>query len=254
MKTLSAVSLNCRSLGRRLAEARLRSQRTQKSLAQACGLAQSDISKFESGERWPTLPQLVQLASELRAPLQWFLTGQEQPGFDLADTAIQLQRLGLVDLFVPQSRAPGAFLPPEQVLARMVCDEAPDPRLVEAAPALLAWNSLNPLLLKAFCLSTGNRRTTSRLAWLADVALTIHRGQGFPGGLVDPRALSKFVAHTKRPARPDDLGHPAGKDAKLPPVSRRWNICYAADLNTFLQRARRLHELRTQESGAENRP
>jgi transcriptional regulator with XRE-family HTH domain len=231
-------------VGRWLTQARLQRQLTQKVLAEACGLAQSDISKIESGERWPTLPQLANFARQLSLPMQWFLSGQEQPGIEFVDFALELQRLGAVDLLVPDARVPGAFRLPEQVLARVVTGDSPDPRIIEAVPALLAWNACNPHLLAAFARATGDRRAAPRLAWLGDVGLTIHKGQGFPGGLVDSLALSKFVAKIKPCPKPDDLGHPADVFTKLPPVSRRWNICYEAILNTFYQRANRLLALR----------
>ncbi len=83
----------------------------------------------------------------------------------------------------------------------------------------------------------------SRLAWLADVALTIDRAEGFPGGILDKRTLSRFVKRVKRPQSPDSLGYPAG-DTPLPPVSKRWNTTYAGNLATFQERAEHLRSLK----------
>jgi transcriptional regulator with XRE-family HTH domain len=233
-----------RHFGAHVRKARTRHRLTQKGLAALCGLTQSDVSKIESGERWPTPPQLARLARELGVALQWFLTGHNQPDLELAAVALQLRELGLVDLWVPDAQVPGAFAPPEQVVARAVRGDAPDPRLVEGFPAVFAWNSWNEHLLTAYARTT-DPRATARLAWLADLALTIHRGQRFPGGLVDPLPLLRFVKRTKPRPQPDDLGRPALNDDELPPVSRRWNIRYAADVDTFARRAAHLLSLRT---------
>jgi transcriptional regulator with XRE-family HTH domain len=243
----SNASQDFRHLGRHLLKARTQLRLTQKELAQSCGLTQSDISKIESGDRCPLPSQLARLARELGVALQWFLTGQNRPGFELRDVAIELRHLGVVDLFVPDAQVPGAYRPPEQIVAWAVHGDMPDPRLVEALPAVLAWNPWNERLLTAYA-RVNDPRAASRLAWLADIALTIHRGEGFPGGFVDPSPLSRFRMRTKPRPQPDDLGHPAASDEELPPVSRRWNIRYAADLERFHSRARRLHALRTEEA------
>jgi transcriptional regulator with XRE-family HTH domain len=233
-------------LGRHLTKARALCRLTQKELAESCGLTQSDISKIEAGERWPTPLQLARFARTLGIALQWFLTGQNWPGLELRDVAIELQWLGAVDLFVPDARVPGAFRPPEQVVACAVSGDLPGPRIVEALPAVLAWNSWNEHLLTAYARSQ-ERRAASRLAWLADIALTIHKAHGFPGGLVDPESLSRFVRRTQARPVPDDLGRPAPGEENLPPVSRRWNILYAADLAQFHARASHLLTLRSEE-------
>lgn len=233
-------------VGKHLAKARTRHQLTQKKLAEACGLTQSDISKIESGERCPTLAQLVRFGKELGTSLQWFLTGHNRPGFDLRDVAIELRHLGVADLFIPDARVPGAFRPPEQILASVISGDLPEPRILEALPAVLAWNAWKEPLLTAYG-RAHDPRAAPRLAWLADIALTIHKAQGFPGGFVDPLALSRFVRRTKPRPSPDDLGRPAAHADELPAVSRRWNISYAADLASFQRRASHLLSLRLDE-------
>lgn len=233
-------------LGQYLRSARIQRQLTQKGLADLCGLTQSDISKLESGERWPTPPQLVQFARELGVAFQWFLTGHNRPGLELRDVAIELRQLGVVDLFIPEALVPGASRLPEQIVAWAVRGNSPDPRIVEAIPAVFAWNTWNEHLLIAFA-RANDPRAACRLAWLTDVALTLHQGQGFPGGLVDPLPLQRFLRRTKPRSQPDDLGRPASSAEELPAVSRRWNIHYAADLSRFQNRAAHLWALRIDE-------
>jgi hypothetical protein len=79
-------------------------------------------------------------------------------------------------------------------------------------------------------------RALSRLGWLAEVALTIHRAEGFPGGCVDRRGLEAFINRIPRPGSADDLGRPTDRET-LPPVWLRWKIRYDADLATFRERA-----------------
>ncbi len=157
-----------------------------------------------------------------------------------------LWTLGVVDLFVPQVRVPGAFRPPDQVVTWAVCGDRPDPRIVEAIPAVFAWNPGNEYLLRAFA-RAGGARATSRLAWLADIALTIRQAQGFPGGFLDLLPLQKFLSRVKQRRQPDDLGRPASDEQELSPVSRRWNIHYAADLRRFQNRVAHFWALRMDE-------
>ena len=234
-------------LGRNLARARANRGLTQKGLAESSGLSQSDISKIEAGERSPTPLQLARFARELGVALQWFLSGDNRPGSDLCDLALELRHLGVVDLWVPDARAPGAFRPAEQVVACAVSGDVPDTRVVEALPAVLAWNAWDERLLTAYARAC-DPRAPSRLAWLADVALTAHKGQRFPGGIVDSRSLSHLVRRTRVRREPDDLGRPATDQRALPPVSRRWNVLYAADLSSFVARASHLHSLRHEET------
>jgi transcriptional regulator with XRE-family HTH domain len=235
-------------LGRRLAGARRERGMTQKAVADHCGLLQSDVSKIEQGRRAPSVPHLVKLAQMLEVPLQWFLTGKRRPGMELRDVAIELHHLGLVDLRVPDARVPGAFRPPEDILAWVMSGDRPDPRIVEAIPAVLAWNAWNPRLLEAYGY-TYDPRAAYRLAWLADVALTIHHNHVFPGGFVDPLRVSEFMRRIRPPEEVDDLGYPAGNE-RLPPVSKRWNIGYAAALTAFHGRAKHLLPLWIEANGS----
>jgi hypothetical protein len=205
---------------------------------------------MEKGLILPTLPQLIRLARALAVPLQWFLTGTAAPGTEVPEIALELKSLGVVDLLVPHAAVPGAFRPTEQVLALAVSGNQPEPRIIEAIPAVLAWNRWSPTLLRAYVHSGCDLRVGVRLAWLADVALTIHRNEGFPGGCPHRRELEKCVRwwskHSTQFAETDDLGRPAPGD-DLPPVWKRWKIRYDASLSAFVDRARHLRSLREQQ-------
>jgi transcriptional regulator with XRE-family HTH domain len=248
---------------------------SQKELASLCALSQVQISYFERGKRWPSLPQLIKLAEVLEVPLERLLADRYQsiplggapyqliplggapyqvlqgplerllphrdrPEVDLGELAFELRNLGLVDLKVGNTHVPGAFRPPEQVVSLAVVGDEPEPRVIEAIPALLAWNSWSVHLLKAYARTY---QVLGRIAWLADVALTLNKTQGFPGGVLHSRQLARFLRLAKPSATPDNLGRPAG-DAALSPVWKRWNITYAGKLADFQERATHLYTLR----------
>src|SRR5262249_41654647 len=182
-------------LGTYLAQRRVEVGLSQAALAGRCGLAQQQISFFEAGLRIPTLPQLLRIARTLEIPVQRLLTGSDRPGTGPADLSIELHRLGVVDLRVGDSAVPGAFRRPEEVINLAIAGEVPDPRIVEAIPATLAWPDLDPDLLAGNTRSAG---TTRRLAWLADIALAIDRQTGFPGGC-RKGPLERFLRQTNLP-------------------------------------------------------
>jgi transcriptional regulator with XRE-family HTH domain len=240
--TVSEDSAGIRKLGQNLAAVRAFRGLSQQELASLCGLSQVQISYFETGKRWPTLPQLTKLVEVLEIPFAELLAGRDCSDIDLEDIALELRNLGIVDLRISNARVPGAFHPAEQVISLALAGDEPEPRIVEAIPAVLAWNVWNLYLLRAYG-HTYDRRVAARLAWLADVALTIDKGEGFPGGIVNKRQLSRFLKMVKRPQTPDSLGRPAG-DGPLSPVWKRWNVTYTGNLATFRERAAHLHDLK----------
>lgn len=232
-------------LGSHILQARRDLGLSQSDLAERSALTQVQISYFESGRRQPNLDQLLRIAKALDVPVQRFLTGSDRPGEGLAEMAVELRRLGIEDLWIEGAIVPGAFRRPEEVISIVLSSREPDPRIVEAIPAVLAWNEINPTLLRAHGAVT---RTTARIAWLADIALSIERGGGFPGSCrKEPleHFLTAVEAARKRAITPvwDDLGKPK---SALPtsPIWKRWHISYDASLEEFEGRARHLDGLR----------
>jgi transcriptional regulator with XRE-family HTH domain len=236
-----------RGLGRRLAATRRERGLSQAELAKRCRLNRQQITYFERGQRLPSLDQLLWIAEALEAPLQRFLSGTDLPETGLRATALELRSLGLADLWVERPQVPGAFRRREEVVALAVAGEEPEARVVEGIPAVLAWNLWSATLLKAYGSTTG-ARTVYRLAWLAEVALTLERMGGFPGGCPGRQALATFVRRVKTPPlrRWDSLGRP-GLEPPTSPVWKRWRINCAADLAAFRARAEALLALRRAE-------
>jgi transcriptional regulator with XRE-family HTH domain len=237
--------IELRNLGSHLSGIRIEQGLSQAELAARCALSQAQISYFELGRRRPTLDQLLRIAKALDSSIGGLLVGSDRPGIEPRHLAVELRCLGVADLWVKDAVVPGAFRRAEELIALVVGGEEPDPRIVEAIPAVLAWNQIDPILLRAYSLAT-RPRTTRRLAWLADIALAIDRRGGFPGGC-RTRSLERFTrivrASTTRRDAWDNLVRPM---ANLPtsPIWRRWRIRYDADLARFEQRARHLDELR----------
>jgi transcriptional regulator with XRE-family HTH domain len=230
----------------------LRDARKYRGLSQAIMAARSrlqrqQINYFETGARVPSLAQLLRIAAALDLPLQRFLSGADRPGRDTRDLAVELRSLGLIDLWVESPRVPGAFRRPEEIVAAAVAGKEPQARIVEGLPAVLAWNRWNAGLLWAFARASG-RSTPWRLAWLADIVLTLARRGGFPGGCPGKEDLAGFVQ--RAPTPPADRWDDLGRAAPAPPTSpvwKRWRINYAADLATFRTRAESLVSLATAE-------
>lgn len=226
-----------------LQQARNRRGLTQRQLAERSGLNQSVLSRIESGQREPSLSEAVRLAGALHVPLEWLVTGKDEPGTALPDLAEELWHLGVVDLIVPHARVPGAYRPSEEVLALAVGTERPDPRVIEALPAVLAWNRWRAGVLEAFAQATHPRALT-RLAWLTEITLFLERTGGFPGGLVGAgNYLVDILAKVNPAHEPDDLGQP-GSPAPEHRIWRYWRITYSVELSAFRERAETLWAMR----------
>jgi transcriptional regulator with XRE-family HTH domain len=232
-------------LGAHVQAARSSAGLTQRELAARCGIDPATIVRIEHGQRLPTVTQLFQLAHVLGVSLQWFIGGSNWPGLELPGLALELQSLGIFDLLVSGAIVPGAFRPPEQVVAVAVAGNEPEPRIVEAIPAVLAWNRWNVRLLYAYSLE--DKRVLYRIGWLADIALTIDKHYRFPGGCPARRELERFLRKVRQRKRDgitvsDDLGHPSST-GPLHPLWKRWRINYDANLETFRRRAAHLTSL-----------
>ena len=117
-----------RDLGSFLTAARLEDRRlSQAELAARCALSQTQVSYFEVGQRWPTLSQILRIASALDVSIQRLMTGSDRPGIQLSDIAIELRHLGIADLWVKDAAVPGAFRPAEEVIALAVSGQEPAP-------------------------------------------------------------------------------------------------------------------------------
>ncbi len=230
------------NFGDNLLRARLDRGFSQGRLARECKLGQAQISLFEGGRRLPSLDQFLRLAHALDIPLQRLTGGSDQPGVELKDLAVELRLLGAVDIWVLDAAVPGAARRSEEVIALAVSGRSPDPRVVETIPSLLSWNVINSTILRAYGSVT---KTTHRLAWLADIALTIDRQKGFPGGC-RRGPLERFLKAVKLPTENagwDDLGRPSG-DQSTSPVWKRWKVSYGATIDDFKRRATELASLR----------
>ena len=237
--------IELRRLGSHLSRARLERGLSQAELAGRCALSQAQISYFELGQRRPTLDQLIRIAKALDYSIEGLVGGSNRPGRELRHMAVELRSLGMADLWVKDAVVPGMFRRAEELSALAVGGEEPDPRIVEAIPAILAWNEIDPILLRAHGLAT-RPRTVRRLAWLADIALAIDRRGGFPGGC-RKRPLERFTRIIPSAAAERDAWDSLGRPMAKPPTSpiwKRWRINYDADLTQFEQRARHLDELR----------
>ncbi len=133
-----------------LRDARLQSGMTQRRLATAADVQRTHIVRIEAGTRVPHLDEALRLAAALKVSLQKLARGTQRPSSDLRGIAVELFRLGIWDLEVSGSRVPGAFRRPEQIVAAALQGDRPEPRIVEAIPALLARRRFDAPLLLAF--------------------------------------------------------------------------------------------------------
>lgn len=223
--------------------ARVSRQFSQSTLALRTRIDQTRISDMEKGKALPNLPQLIRLCRALGVSIQWFLTGENTPKRDLKGIATELRHLGVVDLVLPRESVPGAFRPAEEVMSLAVAGELPDPRIIEAMPVVLSWNEWDDRLLRIWARKVDSR-SPRRLGWLADVALTIHRTSGFPGGCGNVKSLERLASRRQhllgKTPKDDDLGRSWNSSTQPPLVSKRWRIGYDASLSSFQERAQSL--------------
>jgi transcriptional regulator with XRE-family HTH domain len=230
------MPMETNAFGAYLRDARLQSGMTQRRLASAARVQRAHIVRIEAGKRVPHLDEALRLAAALKVSLQRLARGTQRPASDACGIAFELFRLGIWDLEVSGARVPGAFRRPEQVVAAALQGDRPEPRIVEAMPAVLARNRFDVGLLIAFARHYDSR-VRRRLAWLSDVTRTLGELGCLPGEIKSEVQLTR-LARTKKADEPDSLGHPG--DGQLPPIWRRWKITYAGRLDTFKARMQEL--------------
>ncbi len=219
---------------------------TQSDLARRSSVSRTQIVKMEAGTYAPSFDEIVRLAEVLKIPLQRLLSGRRRPSATLPGIAFELDDLGLHDLEVSGAEVPGAFRHPEEVIVLALRGDRPEPRIVDAMPAILATIEFRVRLVHAFA-GIYDPRVRTRLAWLSDVTLTLGRQSTFPVAVRTEAVLAKFVRTGKRAALPDSLGHPGEKRSPL--LWRRWNITYAGDLENFSRRAQEVAAIRREAPG-----
>lgn len=233
------------TIGKYIRRARTERGFSQDALATGSDLTQTHIYHFETGRRLPSIDQLLTIARVLKLPLQYFLRGEEQLNPSPTDIAFQFKSLGIVDLAIESSTAPVAFPPNEAIISQFLADEKPDARILEALPAVLAWNKWSIPLLRAHARTDGGDRILRRLGWLADIVLYVHSDFGFPGGTKSIRELQALrrglsKANLVPPsAEWDDLGRPSPSEPTSA-IWRRWKINCDLQLLDFMARADRL--------------
>ena len=205
--------IELRDLGSHLSDVRLGRGLSQAELATRCGLSQAQISYFELGQRRPALDQLLRIAKALDCSIERLLGGSDRPGTERRHLAVELRSLGIADLWIGDAVVPGAFRRAEELIPMAIAGEEPDPRIVEAIPAVLSWNEIDPVLLRS--LQPGDPAPDDVAAGLA--------GGRRPGDRPEWRVSRRMPAaaaralHADRPRRGDEgrcLGQPGPSDGE----------------------------------------
>lgn len=79
MKGMKKVTLS--QMGIKIKQLRLRQQKTQQQIADACGISKSLLSKIENGQTSSAIATLSKISKELNVPLSWLL--ETKPEQDL---------------------------------------------------------------------------------------------------------------------------------------------------------------------------
>jgi DNA-binding XRE family transcriptional regulator len=220
---------------------------SQSALARAARIPRLRVVRAEAGRYTPNLAEAVRIARVLKVPLERFSYGRWRPADDLRGIALELFHLGIRDLEVSGAEVPGAFRPAEQTLAAALKGDRPEPRVVEALPAVMARRPWHVPLALAFA-DFYDPRIRTRLAWLSDVTLTLRHLSTFPTEVRSEVELGELVRAGKPAAEPDCLGHP--REGPSPLLWARWNITYAGDLADFTRRAAEVEAASRRSAGA----
>jgi transcriptional regulator with XRE-family HTH domain len=224
------------SFGENLRNARRGAQLTQATLARAAKVSRLTVVRAEQGLLIPRFDEVVRLAEVLKVPLVYFLTARFSPSTDLRGIAFELYHLGVRDLVVSAPSNPGGFRRVEQTLVLALKGDSPEPRVVEAFPLILAGTEPEAGLTSAFA-DVHDPRVKTRLAWLADVTLTLKQLGSFPLEIRSERHLSQLKQAGVK-SEPDAVGQ--WGEGPFSPVWQRWNIRYAGTVADFLKRTQQL--------------
>lgn len=227
-----------KGIGQHLEIALRRARLTQSALAKATGIHRVQIVRMIAGQVVPRLDEAERIASVLKVPIEWFLTGRTEPTTDLRGIAIELNNLGVWDLEVSEQRVPGSFRYAEEIVVLAVSGKRPEPRVVEAIPYVLAIRQLRPVCLDAFA-TVHDTSAPTRLAWLCEIALALSRQRSFPVEIRHEEQLHAIISRGKKSQELDSLGHPGTGPRSS--IWRRWNITYAGTIDDFLRRAIEVH-------------
>lgn len=215
----------------------------QSRLARLSGVDRLVIVRAESGKRFLNIQDCLLIANALKIPLEKLTTGRWRPRQSIQGIAVELYRLGIRDLVVPDSIPPGAFRPTEEVLCLALKSNRPEPRIIEAIPFVLSKKPFDARLVLAYAQNLDGR-VRNRLAWLCDVTLTLSKRSDFKPGVEESKSIEQILKRVKRPLKQkefDSLGHPDFDEKKVPLVWKRWRINYAGRWEQFIQRAQELN-------------
>lgn len=119
------------TIGERIRYFRKQKAMTQKQVADACGMADSAIRKYESGTQVPKIETLQRIANALNIPVQQLMPENTSAAFDFHDVALDELRKKLPEGY--GIRDPGSDLSdPVQIIY-------PDGKLSKALPQSELW-------------------------------------------------------------------------------------------------------------------
>lgn len=84
------TSLDAKTIGRRIKEARERRGMLQNELAQRLGRSQRALSDYEAGNFLVKIPELVSIADILETPVLYFIQGETSPAAALDEQSVEM--------------------------------------------------------------------------------------------------------------------------------------------------------------------
>ncbi len=96
MKGMNLMTLS--QMGIKIKQLRLRQQRTQQQIADACNISKSLLSKIETGQTSSAIATLSKISKELEVPLSWLLEDTPEQDLVLQKKAKRESRVGDVHM------------------------------------------------------------------------------------------------------------------------------------------------------------